>query len=54
MDTTKAINKALKNVTACFSFKGHDFCCVEDRNYVKKTTHRAQRRLNKAIIAEAV
>ena len=52
MNTNTAVNKALKNVTACFSFKGHDFCCVGDRRYVKKFTNRANRRLNKALARE--
>lgn len=49
---SKAINQALKNVTACFSCKGHDFCCQPDKNYVKKVTSRARRALDKALVRE--
>jgi hypothetical protein len=50
---SKQINKALKSENACFSFKGHDFCCCGDRRFVKKVTRRASRRLNKALSREA-
>ncbi len=48
----KAVNKALKNVTACFSYKGHDFCCCENRTHVKRVTNRARRALDKALARE--
>jgi len=50
----KNVNKALKNVTACFSYKGHDFCCCADRRHVKRTTSRARRALDKALCREGV
>ncbi len=40
MNANTAIRKALNAHRACFSFKGHDFYCVEDRRYVKKVTNR--------------
>lgn len=46
--------KASKALTACFSFKGNDFCCCGDRRHVKKVTRRARRALDKAIVREAV
>lgn len=49
----KAVNRALKNVTACFSFKGHDFCCCANRCLVKRVTNRARRALDKALVREA-
>lgn len=48
----KSINKALKGLNNCFSFKGHDFCCCGDRKHVKKTTNRARRALDKALSQE--
>jgi len=47
-----AVRKALRAHRACFSFRGHDFCCCEDRRYVKKTTNRARRSLDKALTRE--
>lgn len=52
MNANTAVKKALKNVTACFSVKGHDFCCCGDRRHVKKTTNRARRNLDKALCRE--
>ena len=45
----KQTNKAAKNLWACFSFKGNDFCCCGNRRYVKRFTSRARRRNDRAV-----
>lgn len=47
-----AIRKALRSHEACFSVKGHDFCCCGNRRHVKKVTNRARRALDKALAAD--
>lgn len=47
-----ATRQALKNLQACFSVKGHDFCCCGDRRRVKKITNKARRSLDKALSRE--
>jgi hypothetical protein len=53
MNATTNVRKALWAHQACFSYKGHDFCCEADRRYVKKVTKRAARRLGKALAQNA-
>jgi hypothetical protein len=52
MNAHTQVRKALKSHTACFSIKGHDFCCCGNRRYVKRVTRRANRALSKALIHE--
>jgi len=52
MNAQTNVRKAQAALHACFTFKGHDFCCCGDRRYVKKVTKRAARRLGKALAQE--
>jgi hypothetical protein len=54
MNNTTAVRKARRALRACFSFKGHDFADEGDRSHVKKTTNRARRNLDKALVRETV
>ena len=49
----KIVNKALKNHLACYSFRGHDFCCEGNRKVVRKVTRRSRRILDKALCRTA-
>jgi hypothetical protein len=53
MNNETSVRKAQAAHQACYSYKGHDFCCEADRAYVKRVTKRAARRLNKALAQNA-
>jgi hypothetical protein len=54
MNPNTAVRRALRSHHACFTIKGHDFCCCGNRRYVKKVTNRARRNLSKALVHEEV